>query len=498
MPDISTWVQRFQMVHGNTYDYSAMERPQGNANNRITIICSVHGKFKQSPYNHAKGHGCDKCAGEHRGSKSRKTIEKFIAQAKAFHGDKFTYEKVKYISSRTKVIVTCRQHGDFEVSPHNLIRKKSCPGCASESRGKYEGQQEMSQRTAKARIEKSRASIIPEARKVHGDTYAYDLDSYVSARVPMTITCSEHGPFKMTRGHHIKRGHRCPVCAKSVSAVEYSVRKFIETLNTPVEYRNRKLLDGREIDIYFPEQKVGIEINGLYWHRDEANKKWSLRKKWEEAQERGLRLIHIFEDEWKDKPLIVQDLIKAALGLRETLMARKTEVTQLSVAEARQFLESWHIQGYAGCQLRYGLKLGNQLVSVLTLGKPRFSREDWEIIRFASSHHIPGGFNKLFKAFISEHGPQEVITFADLRIGTGQVYAKAGFTFEGITTPDYWWAKGQKSRIPRYQTQKAKLSEHPIFSPYYKEELSESAICQAAGYFKVSGVGQAKFIYSQA
>lgn len=496
MPNRITWLQRFHSAHGDKYSYEKFTPPKGN--HPVTITCPVHGDFQQSPYNHAKGHGCEECATTERGLSKRKSTEDFIKQAKGFHGDKFTYDKSVYVTSRTPVIVTCKEHGDFTVSPHNLIRKKSCPGCAANSRGRYEGQQELSQRTAKARIEKARNSIIEEAQKVHGDFYTYDLDSYISAKEPMTIICPDHGPFKMTAGHHIRRGHRCPVCAKSVSSIEYQIRKLIEELSVPVEYRNRSVLGGKEIDIYFPERKLGIEINGLYWHRDEATKKWSLRKKWEEAKERGIRLIHLFEDECRNKPVIVLDLIKASLGLRPTLMARNTEVVPLSVGEARVFLDQWHIQGYGNSSLRYGLKLGNQLVSVLTLGKPRFSNEDWEIIRLASSHHIPGGFNKMFKAFLKEHKPLSVMTFADLRLGSGNTYSDSGFKLEHITSPDYWWVKGQKDRIPRYQTQKKKLATHPIFSPYYKDELSENQICQAAKYFKVSGVGHAKFIWGQA
>lgn len=497
MPDRLTWLQRFYSAHGEKYSYEKFVNAKGHT--LVTIICPVHGDFQQSPYNHAKGHGCDKCAGTERGLNRRSSTEDFIKKAQRVWGDLYLYHNTRYIKSSGPIIVTCKIHGDFQVKANgHLNNRRGCHQCSLSKRGKYEGQQELSQRTAKARIEKARNSIIDRARAVHGDFYSYDLDSYTSAREPMTITCPDHGPFKMTVGHHISRGHRCPVCAKSVSSIEYQIRKLIEELSVSVEYRNRSILGGKEIDIYFPDRKLGIEINGLYWHRDEATKKWSLRKKWEEAKEKGIRLIHLFEDECRNKPEIVLDLIKASLGLRPTLMARHTQVVQLSVEEARAFLDKWHIQGYGNSSLRYGLKLGDQLVSVLTLGKPRFSNEDWEIIRLASSHHIPGGFSKMFKAFLKEHQPQSVMTFADLRLGSGNTYSDSGFKLEHITSPDYWWVKGQKDRIPRYQTQKKKLATHPIFAPYYKDELSENQICQVAKYFKVSGVGHAKFIWGQA
>lgn len=45
------------------------------------------------------------------------TTEKFIKKAKEIHGDKFLYDKTQYVNYDTKLIVTCRKHGDFLVLP---------------------------------------------------------------------------------------------------------------------------------------------------------------------------------------------------------------------------------------------------------------------------------------------------------------------------------------------------------------------------------------------
>ena len=39
------------------------------------------------------------------------TTEEFIEKAKAKHGEKYTYEKVVYVNSGTKVIITCPEPG---------------------------------------------------------------------------------------------------------------------------------------------------------------------------------------------------------------------------------------------------------------------------------------------------------------------------------------------------------------------------------------------------
>lgn len=54
--------EEFQSVHGDRYDYR--EFVYASANTPGTIICSIHGAFKQSYKTHRAGHGCPKCANE--------------------------------------------------------------------------------------------------------------------------------------------------------------------------------------------------------------------------------------------------------------------------------------------------------------------------------------------------------------------------------------------------------------------------------------------------
>jgi hypothetical protein len=48
-------------IHGDKYDYSKIN--YNNSQEKIIIICKVHGEFEQRPNNHLNGQGCAKCAG---------------------------------------------------------------------------------------------------------------------------------------------------------------------------------------------------------------------------------------------------------------------------------------------------------------------------------------------------------------------------------------------------------------------------------------------------
>lgn len=113
--------KRAKEKHNNKYDYSKSEFI--DMNTPICIICPEHDEFWQKPKDHLNG-GCIKCGG-----KFHKTQEEFIADAIRVHGDKYTYDKVVYVNSETKVIVTCKRHGDFEITPRSFLQGQGCLKC---------------------------------------------------------------------------------------------------------------------------------------------------------------------------------------------------------------------------------------------------------------------------------------------------------------------------------------------------------------------------------
>ncbi len=122
------WIQRFKDVHGDTYDYSRVERGI-RASKKIEILCRTHGAFKQKPPNHAAGEGCPKCAVNYPDTQDS-VIRKFI-QA---HGDRYDYSNVKYVDSGTKVTIVCAKHGEFQQSPEGHVAGRGCWHCGVEQR----------------------------------------------------------------------------------------------------------------------------------------------------------------------------------------------------------------------------------------------------------------------------------------------------------------------------------------------------------------------------
>ncbi len=167
-----------------------------------------------------------------------------------------------------------------------------------------------------------------------------------------------------------------------------------------MEFNNREILNGKELDIYIPSKNVAIEFNGLYWHSDKQKPFDYHKIKTELCNQKGIRLIHIFEDEWQNNKDIIKSIIKSSLGIYDRkIYARKCEIKELNNKEYKDFLVKNHIQGQINSSLKVGLFYKNELVQVAGFGKSRFKSNELELHRMCTllNTQVIGGFSKLCK-----------------------------------------------------------------------------------------------------
>ena len=121
------FIEKAKEIHGDKYDYSKVEYI--NNKTPVTIICSKHGEFQQTPNGHLQGKGCSKCHEENRKFYKLLNKEEFILKARQIHGWKYDYSKVEYKGSQKKVCIICPKHGEFWQTPANHLRYKGCKRC---------------------------------------------------------------------------------------------------------------------------------------------------------------------------------------------------------------------------------------------------------------------------------------------------------------------------------------------------------------------------------
>jgi hypothetical protein len=117
------FLDKAKLIHGEKYDYSLVKYK--SAASKIKIICKVHGKFEQKAVTHLRGFGCRKCGHE----KLSYTTDEFIIESKKIHGDRYDYSLAKYIHSSKKVKIICKRHGVVEQLPKAHLAGFNCLEC---------------------------------------------------------------------------------------------------------------------------------------------------------------------------------------------------------------------------------------------------------------------------------------------------------------------------------------------------------------------------------
>ena len=269
---------------------------------------------------------------------------------------------------------------------------------------------------------------------------------------------------------------RCfPLTSKSKQQQEF--KDFLENLNVNYVEGNREIINPFELDFYLNEHNLAFELNGNYFHSEVAGNKYPnyhLNKS-KLCEQKNIKLIHIFEDEWMFKRNIVKSRILNLLNLSQNkIYARNCLVKELSFDQKKNFLENNHIQGNDVSFKNIGLFYKDDLISVMTFCKPRLAlgmKNDnklnkIELSRFCSkiNYNIIGGFEKLLNFFKKNNLEfDEIYSYADCRWSglnpEKTVYHKCNFEFVHTTKPNYFYIEKNNYfvRHHRFKFNKQKL-----------------------------------------
>lgn len=282
------------------------------------------------------------------------------------------------------------------------------------------------------------------------------------------------------------------------SLFDYLTKEFP---NLIIKRRDRTILYGKEIDFYIKDKKIGIEINGLYWHSETGgnHKKLYHINKTKGCLFYGVQLIHIFENELRDNEKIIKSILNIKLyhPSVKKIHARKCKIKEVSVSEKNSFLNDNHLQGCDKSSIKLGLYQNDELVSLMTFRKTsRFnSNVEWELMRYCSKLNtvVNGGAKKIFSHFVETYQPQSILSYSDRRYFDGNLYSSLGFKFIDNTPPSYFYiSKDYKYLMNRMNWQKHLLKNK---LPNYDETLTEWENMKNNGYDRIWDCGHSKWIY---
>lgn len=402
----------------------------------------------------------------------------------------------EYKNNREKVHIRHKVCGkDFWTNPYNFSKAKDgCPFCKGDA------------------ISRAVSWTHDDFLEAVGDRLGeYEfLDKYVDAHTPIRMEHSCGNVFECSPNSFL-RGSRCKACKYSTG--EGQVYKFIkrELPNDDVVQGNRTILGGKELDIVIPKYNLAFEYDGLLYHSvyglSRSHPKWDelqCRKyhKWktDECHKKGIRLVHIFEDEWLEKREIVEDKIRAILKLpMDRMFARKLEIKEVERKEAERFLDQNHIQGKTNLSVAVGLYNGDDLVALqafLPYTRSTQGRENrWELVRYATKlgTQVIGGFSKCLKYFEREYPVREIVSFADKRWcdQSANVYESSGFTQDKEIPPDYWYV------FPPHRYHKSAFRKSRFKAKYpkvYSPDKTEAQMADEVGLKRIYDCGKIRYV----
>ena len=472
------FVARATDVHGGAYDFSRAVY----INNRtpVEVVCPEHGSFFPSPSNLFAGKGCSKCAGN-----VKLSTAEFIDKAIKIHGG-YIYDHVEYVDAKSKVAITCPDHGVFWQTPNAHLNGHGCPTCKRDK--------------VAARMRKSHDDFMSECVATHGTRFDYRYTVYVDDLQKIVIGCKTHGYFQQQAGKHIA-GQGCPSCAHTgPSKGQIEVFEFVRAY-TPAVLEFPLPGSKYRVDIFLPELKLGIEYNGLLWHSSKVlDNPLKDAERYRVAKDQGIRLLTVFEDEWLHKKEAVKRTLMSAIGCLPRVYARDTELVEITNEAASIFYGEHHMIGpRARSAVNLGLSYRGALVACMSFDTLRSIRgssspRHMELVRYASSLTVVGGASKLFKYFLSLDLVDRVTSYSDNRLFSGRMYEKLGFQWVHDVRPDYWYTTGRPTFGRKHKAgfQKTKLIK---MFPGCDLSKSEREICYEAGLYRIYDCGKKRWDY---
>lgn len=199
------FIRKSNELHNFKFDYSLIEDYK-QLGEHLTIICPIHGEFKQNGRSHMRGSDCEKCSYEKRGVDYSISKEEMLKRFEEFKNG-LTYDLTNYKNRNSIISYYCETHGHIKQKADKHLRGKQCSKCAKRVSWNTGNTEKFTER----------------AKEIHKGKYDYSKVDYKNNRTNVEIICKYHGSFFQRPNTHIEGNGGCQTCAKIMS----SYRKYL-------------------------------------------------------------------------------------------------------------------------------------------------------------------------------------------------------------------------------------------------------------------------------
>ncbi|MDM2401888.1 zinc-ribbon domain-containing protein [Mycobacteroides abscessus] len=360
------------------------------------------------------------------------------------------------VASSTKYMWSCRAHAHaWLASPANRSgRDRGCPVCAG--RSVLSGFNDL-------------ASRYPSiAAEWHPDNDRRPDQVTSGARYRAKWLCAKKHAWIALVSSRTQRGDGtgCPTCQAGmlISRGEKAITALIRNVlgaDVQILTSTRTVAGTTELDILVPDYKLAIEFNGLYWHSERTGrgKDFHLGKT-KACNAAGLRLVHVWEDDWNFRRSGVERLIRSALGVFDGPPAAECDAVEIDFKRAvGLFAENCHTRAIGRASFFDALVHGDTVVAAVS-SRLRHGRLD--VMQFASAG-VSGAAAVLaeqLKRRARLHGIECVRWVVDNATDDGTGPSTAGFTPLGELQPEFRYVRNGE-RVSRSSFRPARFRADP-------------------------------------
>ena len=281
-------------------------------------------------------------------------------------------------------------------------------------------------------------------------------------------------------------------------------RCFTNNSKPNIQFENLLIQNDIEFKREFPLEKYSydfkvdnnlIEIDPSTTHNstwglfnNPKNKNYHFEKS-RIARENNYRCIHIFD--WDDEDKIIR-LLKSNY---EKIYARSCQIKEVNKEDCDKFLNVHHLQNTCNNQqIRLGLYYNDELVSIMTFGKPRYNKNyQYELLRYCSNSKMVGGSEKLFSHFVKTYNPDSIISYCDLSKFSGQLYGKLGFKLLDSKVSKHWYNLKTKQHVTDNLLNQRGFDQ--LFGTDFGKSFSNKELMLNNNFVEIYDAGQASYVY---
>lgn len=209
------FIERAKQIWGTEYCYLHIDYV--NSNTPIALHCKKHGEFLVRPANHNKSThpcGCPKCSKEKQAAHLMKPFASFLRQARAVHGERYTYLEDTYQGSKAQMTIVCPEHGQFKQQPDSHLNGgNGCKKCATT-----------------LNLQKIRQQSGPDVAltisQASGNKVKLHVETFKRVNSTATFTCDEHGTYVRLVNSAMNSKFACVECSKEDGWFKYSEDEY--------------------------------------------------------------------------------------------------------------------------------------------------------------------------------------------------------------------------------------------------------------------------------